>query len=148
MNKITQIFTIIILINGFFACQTSPNWNETVDNIYIDWELKTNFTAEEGQFEAVFGIENQSNHLLGEKDWALFFSMSPRGIVSTENADITHINGDWYKITPIKGFSLAPGERIEIPYVGIEGVIKETDAPMGMYFVFMKKMGSLKKLLL
>ncbi|WP_339903355.1 family 20 glycosylhydrolase [uncultured Cyclobacterium sp.] len=141
MNKITQIFTFLIIINGFISCQTSPNWNEAVENIYIDWELKTNFTAAEGQFEAVFGIENQSNYLLGEKDWALFFSMSPRGIVSTENADITHINGDWYKISPIKGFSLAPGERIEIPYVGIEGVIKETDAPMGMYFVFYEEDG-------
>lgn len=134
MNKITQIFTFLIIINGFFACQTSPNWNEAVENIYIDWELKTNFTAEEGQFEAVFGIENQSNYSLGEKDWALFFSMSPRGIVSTENADITHINGDWYKISPIEGFSLAPGEWIEIPYVGIERCYQRSRCSYGDVF--------------
>jgi len=147
MNKITRIVSFLLLINCFYSCQSSTDWNEAVENIYIDWELKSNFTAEEGQFEASFGIENRSQYSLGENGWALFFSMSPRGIVSTKNANITHLNGDWYKLSPKDGFSLAPGDRIEVPYVGIEGVIKETDAPMGLYFVFYSEDGESEEII-
>ena len=147
MNKITRIVAYLLLISCFFSCQPSTNWKEAVDSIYIDWEVKTNFTEEEGQFEASFGIENRSQYPLGEKGWDLFFSMAPRGILSSENAKITHINGDWYKLSPIDGFALAPGESILIPYVGIEGVIKETDAPMGLYFVFYSEDGTSEEII-
>jgi hexosaminidase len=136
MTKITRNIFFLLLLNSLFSCQSSPDWNQAVDDIYIEWELKSNFTEEEGQFEASFEIINQSQYLLGDEDWALFFNMSPRGIVTTENANITHLNGDWYELSPKNGFSLAPGDSIQVPYTGVEGVIKETDAPMGLYFVF------------
>ncbi len=51
-------------------------------------------------------------------------------------AVIQHINGDWFVMVPEKDFSLKPGDSIDISYRGIEAVIKESDAPSGLYFAF------------
>jgi hexosaminidase len=107
-----------------------------VDQIHLEWELVSNFVGDNDEFLAQFILDNQSNQVLADEGWALFFNMAPRRILETEHADITHLNGDWYKLSPKAGFNLAPGEAVTISYKGIEGVIKETDAPMGLYFVF------------
>lgn len=51
-------------------------------------------------------------------------------------ARVEHINGDWYKLIPNENFLLEPGDSVSISYFGTEGVIKESDRPMGLYFVF------------
>lgn len=136
MNK--RIYSFLLLSTSilFVACQKEASMQQIVDQLHLEWELVSNFTEEEGQFDARFFIENTGDQALEDEGWALFFNMSPRMIVSSTEADITHINGDWYKLTPREGFYLGSGEQLEVAYTGIEGVIKETDAPMGLYFVF------------
>ncbi|SHN25378.1 hexosaminidase [Cyclobacterium lianum] len=136
MNKSKYYFLFLGLFIFICSCQQSTSWQSTVDELYLEWELVSNFTAEEGQFEARFILENKGSDALDDEGWALFFNMSPRRIVSSTKADITHINGDWYRLSPREGFYLASGEQVEINYTGVEGVIKQSDAPMGLYFVF------------
>ncbi|WP_375583450.1 family 20 glycosylhydrolase [Cyclobacterium xiamenense] len=136
MNKSAPSFLLLVLSLLFVACESSPSWQQTVDQLHLEWELVSNFTGEEGQFKARFLFENKGDEPLEDEGWALFFNMSPRTILNSTQATITHLNGDWYELRPDKGFFLGPGEQLEIAYTGVEGVIKETDAPMGLYMVF------------
>lgn len=114
-------------------------------NVAVRWELVTNFTDRPDVFEAKFTLTNNTDFTLTESNWALFFNMAPRPIVENKTpqpATVHHINGDWYKLVATKGFSLASGDSIAIVYMGTEGVIKETDRPLGLYFVFYDQEGN------
>lgn len=107
--------------------------------IGIRWELITNFTDVPDGFEARFELINGGSEPLTDRGWGLYFNIAPRPIgehPQPQPARLEHINGDWYRLLPEPGFHLAAGERIEVRYVGIEAVIKESDAPLGLYFVF------------
>ncbi|MEZ4902539.1 MAG: family 20 glycosylhydrolase [Spirosomataceae bacterium] len=127
----------ILVLQG---CKSASNESfDQVNKIAISWELVSNFTKQKEGFEAKFYLKNNGTLTLGDSSWALFFNMAPRNITpnsTPQPAQLEHLNGDWYKMTPNKGFHLAPGDSLTVSYQGIEGIIKETDAPMGMYFVF------------
>jgi hexosaminidase len=137
----------VILLAG---CQNAEE--KSADNpaaIQVSWELITNFTEVETGFDARFTLTNKDEEALDDRNWALFFNMSPRPIIENkipQPATIEHINGDWYKMIPNKGFSLKPGDSVMIQYSGTEGVIKESDAPMGLYFVFYDQDGNEKRI--
>ena len=130
----------LILILGWFAgaCTSRIDY-ESAEKIAVRWELVSNMTGNPGEFEARFTIVNHSAFRLHDDNWTLFFNIAPRPILpnpSPQPAVVEHINGDWYKLKPEPGFLLAPGDSIEIRYLGSSPVIKETDAPLGLYFVF------------
>jgi hexosaminidase len=128
-----------------FSCGSSGKLSkEEGQKIKVSWKLISNFVEPDGSFSAKFTLKNESGITLDGTNWALFFSMSPRPIHTNktpEPATVEHINGDWYKMVPGKDFSLQPGDSAVIHYTGTEGVIKETDAPLGLYFVFYDKDG-------
>jgi len=117
------------------------NKKETVfpaDKIAVKWELVTNFTDSTDVFNARFVLTNNGEEAISS-NWNLFFSMAPRPILENKEpqpAIVHHINGDWYKLTPDQNFALDPGKSVEIMYRGTEAVIKNTDRPLGLYFVF------------
>lgn len=128
------------------ACRdkTDSTSADTTGDLAVSWELISNFTDAPNGFEARFTLRNQSGTTLTDSNWTLFFNMSPRPILPNKNsqpASVQHINGDWYKLVPAKGFSLKPGASVEIRYSGTEGIIKETDAPLGLYVVFYDAQG-------
>ncbi len=137
MKKLILLLTAWFLVVG---CGSSGKiTQEEGEKIKVSWKLLSNFTEPDGSFAARFTIRNGSNVTLDSGNWTMFFSMMPRPIHSNqapEPATIEHINGDWYKMVPGKDFRLAPGDSVVINYKGTEGVIKETDAPLGLYFVF------------
>jgi hexosaminidase len=134
----------------FFACKSSVSGDGNVEEaskIEISWEVISNFGEGNTPLEAKFIFENKSNYTLGDSGWALYYNISPRAPIAhpqPQPATITHINGDWFRLDPKKGFKLAPGEKIEVKYLGDAGVIKETDGPLGVYFVFTEKDGAEK----
>jgi len=139
MSKIYPVFIIFFTLFSVTGCKKDESWKNQANKIHLSWELLSNFVNPNGLFEATFTFENNSDRDLKNSGWKLFFNMSPRPIMPYADqsvAEITHINGDWYSLTPGPDFHLAPGEQIRITYRGTEGVIKETDAPMGLYFVF------------
>lgn len=104
----------------------------------LEWELITNLHDSEYNAEAVFSLKNKGE-LLNEDNWTIYFSMYPMNVKSKfedEPIEIEHINGDWFKISPREGFSLAKGESLDYYYVGDDYNIKEAFGPTGAYIVF------------
>jgi hexosaminidase len=138
---------LFLLLLG--SCQRTTQETGTPETIAVRWELVSNFAEAPNVFEARFTLTNNSNTTLTASNWALFFNMSPRVILANktaQQASIRHINGDWYKLVPEAGFSLEPGNFTEITYRGQEGVIKETDAPLGLYLVWYDSKGGQEKI--
>lgn len=138
-------FLIALCLVWLTGCQSSKTHSPVeAQKIAVSWELVSNFTPVETGFQARFTLKNESDFPLTDSNWALFFNMSPRPILPAKTqpqATVQHINGDWYKLVPSKGFSLKPGGTIAIPYEGTEAENKVTDAPMGLYFVFYDQAG-------
>lgn len=144
----TRLLPVGLLFLVLSSCNKEVDF-ATGDKIAVRWELVTNFTDEKGVFDARFVLKNNSNIDLTDKNWALFFNMAPRPILENKTrqaADIQHINGDWYKLVPNENFELDEGDTIVINYRGTEAVIKETDRPLGPYFVFYDNMGEEKEI--
>ncbi|RDB03642.1 family 20 glycosylhydrolase [Runella aurantiaca] len=136
------LFTTILAI---ISCKSTQSGEfDQAGKVAISWELVSNFVGPKDTFEAKFYLKNNGTLTLNDRDWALFFNMAPRpltGHPTPQPATLEHINGDWYKMTPNKGFRLAPGDSLTVSYRGTEGIVKETDAPLGLYFVFYDKAG-------
>jgi hexosaminidase len=154
MKKSVLLLLPVIFFLLFLSCQQN-NTDTTKEEasaskvLSVRWELLSNLTDEQGVFEAKFTLTNPSTTTIAGNKWTLFFNMSPRPILpnkSPQPATIQHINGDWYKLIPDSTFSLDSGKTIDITYRGKEGVIKETDAPMGLYLVWYDAQGKEEKI--
>ena len=147
--KHIKTFTIMLAITLFLSnCKSTTKDYSSAKNIDIKWEPITNFTNVEGTYDAKFTIENLSDFDL-KNNWKLFFSMYPRSIAtspSPQPARVEHINGDWYQMVPDSSFALNRNGSVEIKYRGNWCNIKETDAPLGTYFVFYNEDGTVKQI--
>ncbi|MGC9470633.1 MAG: family 20 glycosylhydrolase [Bacteroidales bacterium] len=115
-----------------------------VGEIRVEWELVSNVDNPAPGALACYTLTNSGKTILGSSGWALYFNMAPRSIVpasDTAEAEVQHINGDWYKLVPRKGFNLPPGESIDIYYAFRGCYLKESDAPRGLYFVLYNEEG-------
>lgn len=142
--------------NGFFLmlflifsnCQNGSDQNIEIPNsqqINVSWENISNFIADVPRFRVTFTIENNSDYTFKDHGWSLYYNQSPRHLMEgsvTNHASIENINGDFYRLSPDTGFLLNPGETVSIAAEYEDWVIKETDAPLGVYFVFMDDVGS------
>lgn len=139
------------MVASLMGCDIHQEITETEpSNIKVSWQLVSNFVSPPNSIEAKFIFINNSQVALRDSSWEMFFNMSPRTPISSPTAQpaaIHHINGDWYKLTPNAGFVLNPGDTLEVSYRAEEAVIKETDAPLGLYIVYYEKDGKQKKIL-
>ena len=143
MKNIWFIASIFLLTMLHTNCRQSSVDYTSAENIVVKWELATNFTDVPGAFDARFIFENNSALIL-KNNWKLFFNIAPRPITefpTPQAAKVEHINGDWYQMIPNDDFILKINETKEIYYRGIEAVIKESDGPLGAYFVFYDRDG-------
>ncbi len=104
-------------------------------SLAVTWKLETNF-AEGGGHRAQFTIRNNSPFTLTPDNWELYWNMAPRWVKQesiTAPVTIEWISGDFYVMRPTEQFRLAPGAQMEIAYAGDDAVIKESDAPVGLY---------------
>lgn len=142
-------FPFLMVLLFFWSCRNMTE-DQTKDlpgeeDLNITFELLTNFIAEEPRFRCAFTIENNSNYVLGNTGWELYFNMFTRlpvpGSVSPI-ATIEHINGDLYRLGPTDQFNLPPGESTTITADFQNWMIKRVGAPLGLYFVFYDENGS------
>lgn len=130
------ILSLILVLVVSCAREEFP----AADEIKITWEVVSNtYNKEAAGVKAVFTLENQSQTVLSDENWTLFFNQSPRFVVHSgegSGAQLELINGDWYRIFPEEGFELLPGETFSVTYESRHWWIKESDAPKGLYFVF------------
>nr|WP_255647406.1 family 20 glycosylhydrolase [Fulvivirga sedimenti] len=102
----------------------------------VRWNLVAN--SDKGDHQAWFLLKNEGNVALTGENWAMYWNMAPRDIDPNsidKPVKMEWINGDFYKMVPMEGFSLPPGDSVKITYTGSEWMIKESDAPLGVYFV-------------
>lgn len=138
MKRLVLNSFIAVCIVSAFSCQ-SPQSTEDFD-VAVSWELITNFADQEKPFfQAAFTMDNKGGYTLTDSNWKMYFSMAPRKVLEESiqaRVNIRCLGGDFYEMSPKAGFSLQPDESLTITYEGETFVIKEADAPMGVYFVF------------
>lgn len=137
MNKFFAILSgFLVLIQ--WSCQPEATPQSDLANVAISWHLESNQIADSPRFRASFTLTNRGNAPIDGGDWSMYFSQTPREIVAgsvSGPAEIERINGDLYQLRPASGFTLTPGDSLTITYEGEAWLIKETDAPLGLYFV-------------
>jgi hexosaminidase len=145
MRKYVYISLLLLTSALFWQCMPGREASRSeTSKLRVSWKLLSNFSDVKDGFHARFVLKNEGETTLGASNWALFFNMAPRPILpnrTPQPARVEHINGDWYKLVPEKDFTLTPGDSVTIPYAGTEGVIKETDAPLGLYLVYYDENG-------
>ena len=139
-----QLIGMAFLLATFAGCsQKNVKTNDILKEINLSWELESNLITEQPRFRARFIMVNNSNTRLDSGNWEMYYNQSPRTVdVISGNATINHISGDFYQLKPGKNFSLAPGDTTEIVYEGSAWLIKNTDAPLGVYFVVKDEEGN------
>lgn len=131
--------SVLLAIPLFLECSSRPGFD-----VAVTWALETNF-AEGGGHRAHFTIRNHSRVELTSANWEMYWNMSPRAVKPgsmTAGVTIQWVNGDFYVMKPKDGFRLRPGEEVEIGYTGTGAMIKESDAPTGLYLLLHAKGGS------
>ena len=124
--------TILLLC---LAC-TKEKDEKLHENLEISWELLTNLDPQGPK--AQFTVFNKGNEKIDQKDWTLYFSQNnvmPQAQNSAV-AEVVHINGDLFSLQPRESFSIEPGDSLLISYHYEGPMIKKTDAPLGLYFVY------------
>lgn len=140
--------SLIVFIMAFAACKNPGSpvaKTEKKSAIAVKWELVSNFPDAGTGYTAKFRLTNNGNFALNNKNWAMFFSISPSNVVNpstAQRASLEHINGDWYRLYPNEDFILPVGDSTEITYNAEGAQIKETDGPLGLYFVHYDEQGN------
>ena len=139
-----QTLFIIPVLIFILSCNNMTKSDYPAGNeIDLKWEFIGN-NISEGYFSSVFTLENNSKHELGSSGWALYFNQMGLGVIQnsvTGNVRIDHVNGDLIRITPEKDFQLNPGQTVEISFDKPGKLIKENEAPLGPYMVYMDAEG-------
>jgi hexosaminidase len=139
MKYLKLPFLLLAAFAAFISCNQPETKAQTNDiaSIGMKWELVSNFT--DSGYTARINLVNKKERQLTDKNWTVFFSIAPSPVLEPNQpqpARLEHINGDWYKLSPNAGFSLAAGDSVTIDYKATGAVIKESDGPLGIYIVF------------
>ena len=108
--------------------------------LLVEWELRENRMDDEDKWLSVFRLVNRTPNPLSPT-WELFFNHSPGRLIDTLASEeygyeMKHWAGDLYSVTPMgESLKLEPGDTLDIPVVANGAIIKNSDAPAGIYLV-------------
>jgi len=122
----------IFLLSGTFSALYGQG-------LSLHWAVLSNgLRGFEDTHKARFTLINTGVRDIGDSGWALYWNQAPHGIIAQDSASRLHarwINGDFYEIRPRSGFALLPGDSAVLDILFGGFVIKETDGPLGVYWV-------------
>jgi len=103
------------------------------------WEVVENNHQGKTEFLSALTFVNTGRTALPAKGWQLYFnfirSVNPGRVKG--NLEVSHINGDLYKLVPAADFAgVAPGDSLRVELVGDAWAVNFTDAPSGLYIVW------------
>jgi hexosaminidase len=136
--KIKFSAALFFILFAIVGCNSQKNKAKFGDQIFITWELQSNFSPNDGQSLAVFTFENKSKSILRAANWKIYFNQTTLRILQDKTPKIgivEHVNGDLYRIVPNEKFELKPGEKISLSYAMNGAIISEDEAPAGLYYV-------------
>jgi len=117
---------------------------EQSDKLKIIWELLGNSMGGKEQCRTAFTFINDGNRTIGKNGWIMYFNqatLEPIAMLDSTKGMVEHINGDFYRFIPGKTFLLPPGDTLVLEY-GYQGImLKEADAPNGIYIVLNERKG-------
>ena len=129
---------LLALILILQSCQSGT----TLTPLKVEWKLEKNVEWQNTPaHETIFTLTNVSTTNLSD-NWALYWNQAPRVILeidSTTNISLRNINGDFYEMKALPGFSLGPNQSVTVKVVAEEWMVKEADAPVGLYQVVQNK---------
>lgn len=122
------------------SCQTPVS---SAPDLEVIWRLDRNVTTGDNTtHDATFRLVNHGKTTLVDKGWTLHWNQMPNFVTaSTGLLSVENINGDFYRMVPRAGFSLAPGDTATVTYTSQGFIIKMTDAPMGLYLAWQSPEG-------
>ena len=107
------------------------------DDLKLTWQLLHNSTGAEDSCSAVFTFINTGARPVGN-NWVMYFNqqtLHPLRMKDSTLGVVEHINGDFYRFVPGPSFMLGPADTIRFAYSYSGIMIKEADAPDGIYLV-------------
>ncbi len=105
--------------------------------IDIHYEVLANGWQGQPLYKAAFTLRNHGAQVLPDTGWSLWFNQGYRQLLpdsTTGGVVIERLSGDWYRLSPKKGFRLLPDSSVRITMVGRWSIAKVSDAPCGLYF--------------
>ena len=124
---------VLLILPG--ACSTPDPAASAGQGLSVRWKLRGNDFARD-ECRAAFTFVNTGRAPIGAKDWRLYFNQKtllPLPPADSAKGLVEHHNGDFYRFVPGEQFVLLPGDTLEVEY-GCRGhIIKEGDAPTGVY---------------
>ncbi|HLF32711.1 MAG TPA: family 20 glycosylhydrolase, partial [Cyclobacteriaceae bacterium] len=142
MKKLIIFSFIAFLVIAGGCAQKTGSVNDPAvseNDLIVTWELISNITGEPYSAKAAFTIENNSKYTLAGKGWAMYFNMFSTDFkkgTESQPVSLENLGGDFCRMVPKESFSLEAGETVTIEYSTGGVMIKNTDAPLGLYFVF------------
>lgn len=137
-NKTYPFLTLAVVFALLAQCTTKYS-HPAPEDIHIHWELMENQTPPNAGHRASFTITNKSKVKL-QADWEIYFNtifLSVKPEVLSGNAEISHLSGDFFKITPTEEFPvLEPGQQYTIEYRSANFLTKNSHLPEALYIVF------------
>lgn len=133
------LFFLILLPACKQTASTAKQDGLLAEGIFIEWELISNQVSDEPRCRTLFQIENKSDQVLGNQGWAIYYNQNAEDAIpgsASNGINITLLSGDFYRFSPEEDFQLLPGDKISIEVDHGDWMIKEDQAPMGLYMVF------------
>lgn len=143
------LYTSLILSLLALGCGERPNLEADASHppagqMALRWEVLDNHQDGGHSFSSRLTLINNSTVPLDRTGWTLYFNflrtIFPESL--PDAVEVTHINGDFYQLTPTDAFiPLAPGDSLVLPFDAANWAISESDAPAGFYLVFTDDQG-------
>ena len=128
-------YVLLLLVVVLSSCSRQ----QTTSPVTLRWEMGVN-NAKPSYYSNTFTLKNSSSSPLG-KEWAIYYSQLPREVEVDAHSPvkIEVINADYFKLSPSEHYqSIAPGDSLVIRFFCTNGLIKESHAPAGAYFVALR----------
>ena len=130
------LFLALVCLSACTSSTSNPSNDSmaTQAPLSVSWEVLSNIDIP-NSFTSELILTNTSQDTLPAQDWSLYFNFIRliENHSNTERAEIHHINGDFYQLSPSS--ALAPQEEWTFTIQANAWAIKESDAPSGFYMV-------------
>ncbi|MEL6944394.1 MAG: family 20 glycosylhydrolase, partial [Bacteroidota bacterium] len=144
MRYLPLVVIILSLLQS--ACEAT-NQKKAIVPTKITWKVISNVEKDTPSCLAAFTFHNDSNTPIKGENWELFYNQTNRKILGNPStiATVEQVVGDFYRLTPTENFEIPTGGSVTVEYECSAWLIKETDAPHGLYWNIKQGDGSEKQ---